>query len=59
MSNKIILYFEMEENFCSVFMIIISEFLVFTQSQMRDAKNVFRNYVYSKTALQDYPFVKG
>lgn len=39
---------EIEENFCSVFMIILSEFLGFIQSQMRDAKNVFRNYVYSK-----------
>jgi len=39
---------EIEENFGSVFMIILSEFLVFIQSQMREAKNVFRNYVYSK-----------
>ena len=42
------LFCEIEENFCSVFMIILSEFLVFIQSQMSEKKNVFQNYVYSK-----------
>jgi hypothetical protein len=46
-SNKPLLC-EMEGKFCSVFMLILSEFLVFIQSQMRETKNVFRNYVYSK-----------